>query len=283
LMNGTGKPRSTAVLFIHALNPYGFAWLRRFNENNVDPNRNCLLPDEKYEGSPSGYAELDSLLNPASPSRRFEPFLLRAAWHVARKGMPALKQAVAAGQYDFPKGLFYGGDKPSQSLQILHANLPRWIGPAKRVLHLDYHTGLGESATFKLLAEYGLSEEEFNWLSQHFDAGWVEDANAAGVAYEVRGGFGNWCKWRLSERAYTYLCAEFGTYSPLKMISGLRGENRCVHWGKPADRKTQQAKKRLQELFCPSSTQWRTRALSDGVRLIRSAIGAVQSPHAASM
>lgn len=268
---------STAVLLIHALNPYGFAWLRRFNENNVDPNRNCLLPDEEYEGSPSGYAELDSLLNPASPPKRLDPFLLRAAWHVARKGMPKLKQAVAAGQYDFPKGLFYGGEKPSQSLQILSANLPRWVDRAERVLHLDFHTGLGESAAFKLLAEYGLSDTEHDWLSRHFDAESIEDANSAGVAYEVRGGFGNWCKWRLAKSEYTYLCAEFGTYSPLKVIAGLRAENRSVHWANPNDPKTLRSKERLRELFCPALESWRTRAASDGVRLIQSAKMAVQT------
>jgi hypothetical protein len=33
-------PAGAGVLLIHALNPFGFAWLRRVNENNVDLNRN---------------------------------------------------------------------------------------------------------------------------------------------------------------------------------------------------------------------------------------------------
>ena len=36
-------PAGAAVVLIHAVNPFGFAWLRRFNENNVDLNRNFLL------------------------------------------------------------------------------------------------------------------------------------------------------------------------------------------------------------------------------------------------
>jgi len=274
-------PGSTAVLLLHALNPYGFAWLRRVNENNVDPNRNGLLPDEKFEGSPPGYAALDRLLNPTSPPKRFEPFLPKAAWNIARRGLPALKQAVAAGQYDFPKGLFYGGAQPSQSHQIVKSNLARWIAPAKCVLHLDFHTGLGKSGTFKLLAEYGLSEQEHAWLSEYLDASHLEDANAEGVAYKVRGGFGSWCKWLLSETQYTYLCAEFGTYPPLKVIAGLRAENRAVHWGKPGDAQTKQATLRLKELFCPASKTWRSQALRSGVQLIQSAAQSVT--HAASV
>jgi len=31
-------PEGAALVFLHALNPYGFAWQRRFNEDNVDLN-----------------------------------------------------------------------------------------------------------------------------------------------------------------------------------------------------------------------------------------------------
>ena len=36
-------PDDTALIFIHAINPWGFAWGRRVNEDNVDLNRNFLL------------------------------------------------------------------------------------------------------------------------------------------------------------------------------------------------------------------------------------------------
>src|SRR5262249_29155970 len=35
-------PADTALLLVHAMNPYGFAWLRRVNEENVDINRNYI-------------------------------------------------------------------------------------------------------------------------------------------------------------------------------------------------------------------------------------------------
>ena len=48
-------PQDTAALLVHAVNPYGFAWLRRTNEDNVDLNRNWIdfdrpLPaNERYK------------------------------------------------------------------------------------------------------------------------------------------------------------------------------------------------------------------------------------------
>jgi hypothetical protein len=38
----------TGMLFLHALNPYGFATGRRFTENNVDLNRNASTSDALY-------------------------------------------------------------------------------------------------------------------------------------------------------------------------------------------------------------------------------------------
>ena len=39
---------SDALVVVHVLNPYGMAWLRRTNENNVDLNRNFLFGGERW-------------------------------------------------------------------------------------------------------------------------------------------------------------------------------------------------------------------------------------------
>ena len=95
-------PEDVAVLLVHVLNPFGMAWLRRFNEHNVDLNRNFLGADEAYEGAPDGYAELDSFLNPPGLPT-WELFYPKAGWLILRFGMATLKQTVAGGQYVNPK------------------------------------------------------------------------------------------------------------------------------------------------------------------------------------
>src|SRR5919108_1006866 len=57
-------PPGAAVIFVHVLNPYGMAWLRRANENNVDLNRNFMLDGGRWSGAPELYRLLDPLLNP---------------------------------------------------------------------------------------------------------------------------------------------------------------------------------------------------------------------------
>lgn len=60
-------PDDVALVLVHAINPYGFAHVRRVDGQNIDLNRNFLRPGETWTGAPDGYAELDALLNPERP------------------------------------------------------------------------------------------------------------------------------------------------------------------------------------------------------------------------
>ncbi len=58
-------PAGGGALLIHALNPHGFAWLRRGNEHNIDLNRNGLDFRGPLPANPAYDALHDALL-PAS-------------------------------------------------------------------------------------------------------------------------------------------------------------------------------------------------------------------------
>lgn len=62
-LKSTSLPADTAVMVIHALNPYGFSWLRRVNEENMDINRNHVNFEE---GPPvnEGYEDIHACLLP---------------------------------------------------------------------------------------------------------------------------------------------------------------------------------------------------------------------------
>jgi hypothetical protein len=262
------NPPSTKCVFLHGLNPFGFASIRRFDENNVDPNRNFLLPGERFEGAPEGYARLDSFLNPRRPPSRWEPFTLQALWLIARYGMSALRQAVAAGQYAFPRGLFFGGAGPSKVQRLLGENLPRWLEGSRCVVHLDFHTGLGPRGACKLLIDYPLSERQRGWLTDWFGTDSFETCDSSSIAYDARGGFGRWCVSRAVVLDYLFACAEFGTYGPVQVLAGLRAENQSHHWGTPSAASTIRAKERLKELFCPAAGDWRSHVVERGIELV---------------
>jgi len=96
-----------AVLMVHAVNPHGFSYGRRVNEDNVDLNRNfhdfaAPLPVN------AAYAEVHSMLLPATwpPPRESEEAI---GAFIAKHGERAFQAALTGGQYAFPDGLFFGG------------------------------------------------------------------------------------------------------------------------------------------------------------------------------
>jgi hypothetical protein len=271
-------PAGVRYLFIHALNPWAYAWGRRVDADNVDPNRNFLLPGEEYAGSAPTYQLFDYLLNPKSPPGRFDLFVPRAWLAVARFGAPALRQALAGGQYDFPKGIFFGGHKPTATHLAMRERLGGWIGPAADVVHLDFHTGLGKWGDYKLLLDAPVSDFQRDRMDRWFGPGTHEEDDPAKTSYRPRGGFGPWCVARGYAPEYLYTVAEFGTFGNIPMLAGLRQENRAVHWGKPGERFTERAKKRLRELFVPPDPRWRQRVLGQGLELVmRAATGLAES------
>lgn len=260
-------PKDLRVILIHALNPYGMAHGRRVNENNVDLNRNFLPENDAYRGSSDGYRRLNQLLNPERPTGGLEFMLTRTVWQIMRHGFNTLKTAVVGGQYDFPKGLFFGGRQLETGPRTLLERLPTLMEGVERSVLIDLHTGLGKSGTHALLvdAEAGSADhlrlhERYGERIQPWDAD-------HGVAYKIRGGLPQ-AMVRVFGTTMDVITCEFGTHPALKVIQALRTENQQTHWGGDAAH----AKAALTEAFCPASTRWRQAVLAGGATVIDRAI-----------
>lgn len=259
-----------ALVLVHALNPWGFAHLRRVNENNVDLNRNFLRRAEAYAGAPELYPRLDALLNPRSPPRP-DAFFLRAAEKVLRYGVAGCRRAVAGGQYAFPRGLFYGGkhlqEGPAKFLDWSRARLAR----ARHVLAFDLHSGLGRFGAQSLFAHADMTRERVNHLAGALGVrieGGADSDDPAG--YVSRGSLGGALRERIAPAALDFFTVEYGTRCGLHILYALREENRWHHHG--AGTLDHPSKRRLREAFAPGSPAWRNAVLSAGVALIRNAL-----------
>lgn len=275
----TTPPAGTRLLFLHALNPFGFAWRRRWNEHNVDLNRNFLLPGEPFAGSPPLYARLDSLLNPRSPPSRWEPFLLKAAAAMLRYGASRLAQSLPVGQYDYPQGLFFGGSELEETNRILAEYMAGWLGIAREVLHIDLHTALGKFGTYQLLLDAPPNSPRVRSLARQFDAENVsanrlaEGAGKSGVIYASRGTWEKWCLATFADRTYNFATAEFGTYSGPRVIAALRAENRAYHFTGKNDAAYEWTRAAVVEAFAPRSLAWREQVVKQGIEIIDRAVG----------
>jgi hypothetical protein len=271
-----GPPAGVRVVFVHAVNPFGFAHLRRNDQDNIDLNRNFLLPGQEFTGCPPTYAALDPILNPRRPPSRFEFFTLRALMSIARIGLASLKQAIAGGQYEFPTGIFYGGPGPAFSHAILAEHFPAWLADSPRGVLLDFHSGLGRWGRYTLLVDSPHSISQLKRATRWFGRRVLELCRPEGTAYASRGGFDLWCPAQAPGRDLLSFCAEVGTYWTVRVLGAIRAENMAHHWGRADDPATRRAKADLLQVFCPASSTWRRRVVAGGLKLIHQAIAGLQ-------
>jgi hypothetical protein len=253
----------TALVFTHILNPFGMAWLRRANENNVDLNRN-FLPDGRYIGAPPKYEPLDSYLNPKTgPGHDF--FYFKAVMAFARHGVATTIQTVAGGQYEFPRNLFFGGKQLQPGLQKYHEFLKDKLWSARRAIGIDVHTGIGRFAKDLLIVE-----EDYASARKIFGSRVTSAQPKRLPAYRIRGGHHELFSDALSQAERYFVTQEFGTYNPLRVFHALREENRWHQFA--AGTLDHETKRALKEIFCPRSKTWRGRVLSRGRTVFEQAL-----------
>lgn len=260
-------PSNTGVLLVHALNPYGFAHNRRVNEHNVDLNRNALAA---FPGPANpGYRSLNTWLNPASPAPRFDNFMWRALPILMRHGRAALAQAIAAGQYEFPQGLFYGGREREPSLVIL-ANLlsDPHLAKVQRVIHLDLHTGLGRYGHYQLLLEESPSTTAFEFFTRVFGAEAVKSDHASSATHYSAHGILSTLTSQAFPNAFTLTATlEIGTLKPSAILRILRAENRVHHYGACRSADAIRIRANLCDALAPCDPLWRAAVIADGRRV----------------
>lgn len=264
-------PRNRRIVLLHLLNPFGFAWTRRVDGDNIDLNRNFLLAGEDYDGHPPGWDRIVDGLSPERPISRTSVFWPSLMASLARLGYRRLAEAVAGGQHTHPRALFFGGHGPSELQRLLRRQLPCWMAGAREVLHLDFHTGLGPRGRLRLLLPRQEGTDEALALQRRFG----EDAMAASARpryFRTRGALGPWCEALLPDTRYTLCPAEFGTCPSFMVLAALHYENRAYFWNPHDSASAQWARRQLEQAFAPDSPQWRSRVLERGTRLIDQAL-----------
>ena len=164
-------PADTGVLIIDAINPHGFAWTRRVNEDNIDVNRNWLI-FRRLPPNP-GYVDRGSPLSLGMDARG-------AGSHGPRYGRVA-SVARGAGGGRVPAGregrpiysptrIILRRERPSWSRRTQSAIFQKYLERAKRVGVIDYHTGLGPCGYAELLTVFPSEAPEFKRAATWFGA-----------------------------------------------------------------------------------------------------------------
>ncbi|MDZ8188254.1 MAG: DUF2817 domain-containing protein [Nostoc sp. ChiSLP02] len=256
-----------STLWLHVLNPWGMANLRRVDSENVDLNRNFLAEEQEYRGVHPTYSLLNPLLNPPSPPVK-DFFLLQVMQAVLQYGYENVKSAVVTGQYEYPQGLFFGGKSLQPGLSQLLLFLDKTLSHRHKIVHVDLHSGLGKFGEMSLLLEGESNPEQVARARRAFGSSLKSRYDRKG-GYLVRGGFTRALAQQLGGVRYDGITCEFGTYNMLRVLAALRNENRLHHY---AQRNLlAHSKQRLLETFSPSNLRWRQKVLLHTITVYKQA------------
>ena len=117
--------------------------------------------NEEYSGSHPHYSKLDPLINIKYPAKKSDFFSIRMLLHGLLNGKTKTKQAYAEGQYEFPKGLHFGGHQLEKGPSVFIDWLERKIGNIKKCVWIDLHTGLGQPGEDSLLVDLSPSDKKY--------------------------------------------------------------------------------------------------------------------------
>src|ERR1700761_779202 len=152
LRDGIEAPKGVRLVMLHALNPVGFSWDRRVNEDNADINRNFV--DFKNPPKNPAYDELaDSIILPGITPEEMKRANAKLRASSDRHGAMALQSAISTGQYNRPDGIYFGGAKESWSARALVDVFREELKDIKKLTVIDFHTGLGAHGAAELIVE----------------------------------------------------------------------------------------------------------------------------------
>ena len=259
------------IVFVHIINPYGMAWHRRVNENNVDMNRNFI---KDHQGEPEGYAKIDTFLNPKSvPPKLDIMFLPRGISLLLKYGFTNVKQWFAQGQYTRPQSLQYGGDTLQQGPKMILEWLKKNLNNTKKVFGIDLHTGLGKSGYDTILVPDDIKEDKYNILVSLFGDHVSPLDPTQGVGYRITGDIHSGIVKEFSSIEWLTITQEFGTFGPTTVFKNLRAENRWTQNNQLNNEKdimNHWSRKNLLNTFNPNNKRWQQDLISRGNTVFKS-------------
>jgi Protein of unknown function (DUF2817) len=251
-----------AVLFVHALNPYGFSWWRRTTHENVDLNRN-FHDFTKPLPANAAYDEIAQWLVPPCwpPPAEANDALKR---YLSQHGEKAYQSVVSGGQHNHPDGLFYGGREPTWSNLTVRAVLREHARHCRRLAWIDFHTGLGPSGVgeriFACRDDAAAYARACSWWGH--DVTSIYDGSSTSA-------FLTGLMWlaaydECAQAEYTGIALEYGTLSMLEVINALRADQWLENHPQTGAEQRQAIKRLVRDAFYTDTDPWKQAVVEQG-------------------
>jgi hypothetical protein len=260
-------PGDCAMLLVHGVNPYGFAWKRRVNEDNIDVNRNYrdfsppLQVNEAYE-------QVHAMILPRDWTAATADGVMRALdSYINEVGPRAGAAAISGGQQAHPDGIFFAGRSLCWSNQTINQLAHDWLQKARVIAVIDHHTGLGPNGHTELVCRHPAGSQALDlarkWFGQDLTSQALGESATVNLGGDVRGAFIGLC----SKALVVSVAPEVGTLGRMQVRQALLADNWVHQRGDPNSAMGAAARDAMLAAFFPVDTPWRTKALKRAVEV----------------
>lgn len=258
------QAQGVAVLYVHALNPFGFSHLRRATHENVDLNRNF-----HDFGQPLPVNEAYRTVHPLLLPERWPPDAENAAaiaGFVETHGAAAFQSAVSRGQHEYPDGLFFGGTEPTWSNQTIRQVLRNHGRNARRIAWIDLHTGLGPSGVgeriFACRDDKAALARARQWWGGNGATPVTSIYDGSSTSAFLTGLMWASVYQECPQAQYTGLAMEYGTLPFPEVTQALRAEHWLNNHPEAAPALARQIKQQMMDAFYTDTDSWKERIVA---------------------
>ena len=258
LREGLAKrvPKGVRLIFLHALNPFGFAWDRRVNEDNADINRNFV--DHRKPPANPAYDALATWIAPKDISHdAMTEANEKLRDYAGEHGPFALQTAISAGQYSHADGVYFGGKRESWSATMLRDVIVEHLRGISKLVVIDYHTGLGDCGAAEMITEdlpdsaaYKRQKTIWGERIRSSEAGESLSAPLTGTIDKAM------AKW-MAKTELTFAALEVGTAPMREVFNALRKDNWLHLQKKPERSRWEEIKHDIRAAFYPDTEAWK--------------------------
>jgi hypothetical protein len=269
-------PSDTAIVFVHAVNPYGFSWVRRVDADNIDVNRNFV----DFSNAPANpaYAAMHAMLLPAEWTAETLPRIrAEVAAAMQREGLRAATAAITGGQRTHPDGLFFGGTQACWSNRTLSASMPGLLTDARAICVLDHHTGLGPEGHTELICRHPVGslalELARKWWGSDVTATEAGESQSEVLGGNVRMAFDGWCP---NARVVVTTALEVGTVSGSRVLAALVADNWLHQRGDTTSPLAETIRRQVRDAFFVDTAAWHVRSIGRALEIYDRSLDGLQ-------
>ena len=267
---------NTGVLIVANVNPYGMKYMRRYNENNVDLNRNFIEDWDNFDlSSNKEYPKVVNVLQPEGKMGNAlwheTAFYLSLAKEAIFTGADTISDALLTGQYEYAEGVYYGGNGDEKSTTYLKGVFNDCLeSEYENIIHVDIHSGYGPRYNMVIFNSVQDPTSEADSKAQlGYDYIIAQDSED----------FYRLAKSKNSDKTLYSTCFEFGTigdsfFDSILSLKYTVDENRQHRF--PTNNKVTEkiVRENYYELFYPTETEWRTKTIEDFTGAFNGVLGA---------